>query len=402
MNGTNVRRFGPSEKDFPVLQACARPVSTAWSAASVAAIVEGPPHAIPPVAMPSAPLLPGLDLWDLWPVQLADGTTARFAGDKLWMILSAPRLPDPDQRHNIARIRLVRESASGWHDCGNLLPDGLNPGSREWAGSALYDPETQLLTLFYTVAGFPGEARASFAQRLFQTSARLDWADGAPQLGSWSEPSESIRADGVDYVVVDHAEGVPGMIKGFRDPAHFRDPADGSSWLVFTGSLQPSPSAWNGCIGVARATDAGLTTWALLPPLITADDLCNEQERPHLIHRDGRYYLFWSTQRRVFAPHGPTGPNGLYGMVADAVTGPWQPLNGTGLIAANPPETPLQTYSWWVDADLVVHGFTDFPAVAPGTVEDDAAWRRAHFGGVPAPRFSIVLDGARAWVDKAA
>jgi levansucrase len=399
----------PKPEGIIVLQARAaspqpspKPRTTAWSPAAVAAIVEGDPHTIPPVPAGAAALLPGLDLWDLWPVQLADGTTARFAGDALWMILSAPVLSDPDLRHNVARIRLVRESASGWHDCGNLLPDGFNPGSREWAGSALFDPATAQLTLFYTVAGFPGEERASFAQRLFQTSARLDWVDGAPQLGAWSEPVESIRADGVDYVVVDQTEGVPGMIKGFRDPAHFRDPADGSRWLVFTGSLQASASAWNGCIGLARAVGEGVEQWELLPPLVSADDLCNEQERPHLIARDGRYYLFWSTQRRVFAPHGPTGPNGLYGMVADAVTGPYRPLNGTGLIAANPPEAPIQTYSWWVDADLVVHGFDDFAGVGPGGFVDDPEWRRAHFGGVPAPRFRIVLDGDRAWVDKAA
>lgn len=407
-DGGERRARQPEPKGYTVLQARAAhsdailPQTTAWSPASVAAIVEGAPHAIPPVAPVAAPLLPDLDLWDLWPVQLADGTTARFDGDVLWMILSAPRLADPDQRHDIARIRLVRESATGWHDCGNLLPDGFNPGSREWAGSALYDPETRRLTLFYTVAGMPGEARASFAQRLFQTSARLDWADGAPRLEGWTVPVESVVADGACYVVVNQAEGVPGMIKGFRDPAHFRDPADGSGWLVFTGSLAASSSAWNGCIGLARATGETGDQWELLPPLVTADDLCNEQERPHLIARGGLYYLFWSTQRRVFNPAGPTAPNGLYGMVADTVTGPYRPLNGTGLVAANPPEAPIQTYSWWIDADLVVHGFTDFAGVGPGLFVDDPEWRRAHFGGVPAPRFRIVLDGERAWVDKTA
>ena len=114
----------------------------------------------------------------------------------------------------------------------------------------------------------------------------------------------------------------------------------------------------------------------------------------------GRYYLFWSTQRRTFDPAGPTGPNGLYGMVAERLAGPWQPLNGTGLVAPNPAEEPVQTYSWWVTQDLTVHGFVDLVDVASAQdVVDDAAWRRAHFGGVPAPVFKIRLEGDRAFVD---
>ena len=378
------------------------PLTSVWQPGAVAGIVASANNAMPPAPTAMAPLLPGLDLWDMWPVQLADGTTARFGGDVLWMVLSAPRLADPDLRHNIARIRLLRETAAGWHDCGNLLPDGLNPGGREWAGSALYDPATARLTLFYTVAGLPDEARPSFAQRLFQTSGRLEWAQGEPRVAAWSAPHENIVADGIDYVVVNQAEGVPGLIKGFRDPAHFRDPATGATVVVFTGSLAQSTSRWNGCIGLARATDAALENWQLHPPLISADALCNEQERPHLIWREGCYYLFWSSQRRVFAPDGPSGPNGLYGMVAEALEGPYRPLNGTGLVAANPAAAPFQTYSWWVDADLVVHGFLDLAGVGPDGVVDSEDWRRAHFGGVPAPRFAIALDGERAWVDNPA
>ncbi len=368
---------------------------------AVAAIGAQTGHAIPLVARPSAPLVPGLDLWDLWPVQLADGSTARFDGAALWMILSAPILPDPDARHNVARIRLVMERGGAWTDCGNLLPDGFNPGSREWAGSALYDPASAQLTLFYTVAGFPGETSASFAQRLFQTGTRLDWAGGLPVLAGWSIARESFVADEVHYIRVAGGQGVPGFIKGFRDPAHFRDRADGATYLLFTGSLRQSASDWNGCIGVARAGDAALTQWHVLPPLITADGLNNEQERPHLVVHGGRYYLFWSTQRKVFAPGGPSGPNGLYGMVADHVLGPYAPLNGTGLVAANPDAAPFQTYSWWVDADLMVHGFVDLTDTDGSDVVDDPAWRRAHFGGVPAPAFRIALDAERAWVDSA-
>jgi levansucrase len=334
----------------------------------------------------------------MWPVQLADGRTASFDGWTVWMVLSAPALPDPDLRHGIARIRLMSEKDTIWRDCGNALPDGLNPGSREWAGSAVFDPGSGVITLFYTVAGFHGEVQPSYAQRLFQTRGKLTAQDGAARITDWTDPAESVRSDGVRYIIVDQKQGIPGFIKGFRDPAHFRDPASGCDYLLFTGSLAGSASDWNGCIGLAEAADASCNAWTLLDPLIAADGLNNEQERPHIVFRDGRYYLFWSTQRKVFAPGAPNGPNGLYGMVADTLFGPYVPLNGTGLVAANPHDEPFQTYSWWVTADLEVAGFADLLGVGQGPVIDDPAWRRAHFGGVPAPRFRIALDGERAWV----
>jgi levansucrase len=223
--------------------------------------------------------------------------------------------------------------------------------------------------------------------------------DGRRIVG-WSAPVESFAADGVHYMIVDQAQGVPGFIKGFRDPAHFRDPRDCATYVVFTGSLKASAHAFNGCIGMARALDAGLERWEILPPIWSADGLNNEQERPIVIARDGLYYLFWSTQRKVFAPDGPSGPNGLYGAVASDVLGPWAPLNGTGLVAANPDEAPFQAYSWWVDGGLGVWGFVDYPACDAASRVDDAAWRRARFGGTPAPVFHIGLDGARAWVEE--
>jgi levansucrase len=343
-------------------------------------------------------VLPGIDLWDMWPVQLVDGLTARFDGAILWMVLSAPRLPDPDLRHGIARIRLVLERNGDWIDCGPAMPADRCPGSREWAGSALYDSHSGRVTLFFTAAGHRGEAVPTFAQRLFQASGTLSVTATGASIDQWTPPHESIVADGIDYVVVDQAQGVPGFIKGFRDPAHFRDPADGRDYLLFTASIAGSASAWNGAIGVARARGPGHSDWELLPPLVSADGLNNELERPHIVAREELYYLFWSTQRRVFAPDGPNGPNGLYGMVANHVLGPYRPLNGSGLVAANPVEAPYQTYSWWVTGELDVAAFIEMPGLMVDPALSPPDVRRAHFGGTPAPRFRIALEGDRAWV----
>jgi levansucrase len=83
-------------------------------------------------------------------------------------------------------------------------------------------------------------------------------------------------------------------------------------------------------------------------------------------------------------------------MVADRFAGPWVPLNGSGLVCGNPPEAPLQAYSWLVLDDLRVLSFVDRPGLAQNPVDIDEA--RRHFGGTPAVPFRLVLDGDRATI----
>ncbi len=377
----------------------ARAQPTAWTAEDLSNLASGAQRAIPLIAAHDVVRLsPDMDIWDSWPIQNLDGTIADFDGRQLWMALSAPYDEDMGLRHHRARIRLLETDGRRWRDRGDLLPDGFSPGSREWAGSAIYDAAARAVTLFYTAAGRRGEAKPTFEQRIFQTTGvfRLEGEDAL--IGDWSAPIECFVADARRYVRVDQSEGRPGEIKAFRDPAYFRDPQDGAEYLFFTGSLGGSTSAFNGAVGAARADDESRTRWTLLPPVVAADHLNNELERPHIIARDGLYYLFWSTQRHVFAPDGPTGPNGLYGMVADHPLGPYRPLNGSGLVAGNPEAEPYQAYSWLVLDTLEVVSFIDFWGLEGRSTATDPALARRQFGGTFAPIFSLRLDGDRATI----
>jgi levansucrase len=359
-----------------------------WMAADVARIDVASAPTIPIIgAADIRPLIPGIDLWDSWPIQTRDGRTADFDGTTLWMMLSAPVLPDPAQRHGEARIRLLAEYGGVWTDCGNLLPDGFGPGTREWAGSAIIDDDGRTVTLYYTATGQP-DAPPSFEQRLFETHGTL--ADDRRSITGWSRPTQIVASDHHLYVDTRLTGGVPGMIKGFRDPGYFRDPADGDEYLVFTGSDGQSDHAFNGVVGIIHRENGG---WTLQAPIYSATGLCNELERPHVIHRDGLYYLFWSTQRHVFAPGGPSGPNGLYGAVASALHGPYRPLNGTGLVAANSAAEPTQSYSWLVLDDLSVVSFVDYWGMGGARLTDHPDRVRSHFGGTAAPVFRIALNG---------
>ncbi len=361
-------------------------MTTPWTAAAVAGIGKARRPEAPAIPPRLPRILPDFDVWDYWPVCERNGRVAAIAGGRLWMLLAAPILPDPDSRHAAARIRLMHVANGRWQDLDWLLPDDFAPGSREWAGSAVVDAAHRRLTLYFTAAGRRGETAIGFDQRLFKAEAKLDGL----VLTGWSLPREIVAADGIDYAADMAGGGTIGTIKAFRDPGWFRDPADGADYILFTASLARSASAWNGAIGVARR---GADGWTLAPPLITADGINNELERPHIVVHAGRYYCFWSTQARVFAAGGPQGPTGLYAMVADRFAGPWQPVNGTGLVLANPASRPLQAYSWLVLDDLSVLSFADLPGL--GQTPADVATARRHFGGTPAPVLQLRLDGDR-------
>lgn len=355
-------------------------MTSRWTAEQVRRIAAplGAAALIPPVGETGHGALdPARLYWDMWPLQDAAGHAARPAGRELWMALTAPDRGDPALRHFEAKIHWLERYGNDWLDHGPVLPDMGVPYEREWAGSALIDDGT--VTLFFTAAGTAARA-GGYQQELWAAHAKMG-ADGWPT--GWTTPAPLVTSYGPHYMPADAHEGEAGKIKAFRDPAYFRDPADGAEYLAFTASLAGSDSAFNGAFGLARKRADG--TWELLPPAIHAEGVNNELERAHLVFHAGSYYAFWSTQTSTFADGLGHAPGGLYGMVADSMEGPWRPLNGTGLVLANPEDAPQQTYSWYVDADLTVCSFVD---VLP----------HDSFGGVPAALLHLTLDGETAGV----
>ena len=266
------------------------------------------------------------------------------------------------------------------------MPEGFSPGSREWSGSAVLAEDRRTLTLYFTATGLRGESSLTFTQRLFRADATLRGEPGTYRFEDWRDLEEFLHRAPEWYMASDAGSGKTGTIKAFRDPAYFLDPADGTAHVFFAASLSGSASPFNGVVGHAKAQDPDGRDWQLQPPLLSADGLNNELERPHAIFHDGRYYLFWSTQSHVFDPDGPVGPTGLYGMVSDRIDGAWRPLNRTGLVFANPAQAPRQAYSWLVLPDLSVISFVDDWGRA-----DDEGVRR--FGATFAPVLKLRLDG---------
>lgn len=360
-----------------------------WEARVLDGLREGGFNQAPEIRADDVSLVSSeLDVWDAWPLADPAGAPIAWRGGELWFALTVARSDDPEKRHHLARIHHYHRIGNNFEYIGETFPDGLAPGARQWSGSARY--ENGSVTLFFTAAGHQGDKELTYHQRIFSTQASME-ADG--DFGSWSKPIEIVAADGRIYRPADENKGEQGKIKAFRDPSHFRD-SDGRDYILFTGSSASKPGTHDGVIGLATADTA--SHYRLLPPLIDATGVNNELERPHIVEHAGRLYLFWSTQRGVFAP-GIEAPTGLYGATATSLEGPWSFLNGHGLVIGNPVDRPTQAYSWWVLPDLSVTSFVDYwgPEEA-GRSEPET--RRARFGGTFAPFLRIGLEGDRAWL----
>ena len=211
---------------------------------------------------------------------------------------------------------------------------------------------------------------------------------GGLDLGGGHHPVEVAGLDGPRRDVDHRLHGGPQQVG--RGDAGLRQ-LDG-----VVGEAHPDGRIVEPDLGWAVAADDTLADWQIRPPLISADTLNNELERPHALFHNGLYYMFWSTQSHVFNPDGPVGPTGLYGMVSEQLSGPWHPLNGTGLVFANPASAPKQAYSWLVMPDLQVTSFID----AWGSSGSDDLARR--FGATFAPMLQLRLDkDAAGLVEKA-
>ncbi|WP_435062207.1 glycoside hydrolase family 68 protein [Halobaculum sp. EA56] len=386
----------------------------AWTREQAADLARVDDAVKPVIYPPDEPVSDEVYLWDTWLLRERDGSLADVGGYRVAFALTAPRDLLPGKRHDVATIRCFY-SADGesWESAGPVFADSEPLGSRQWAGCALWDPDgpgPANLYCYYTAAGEAGEADLSYSQHLaLATGGTLTaTGDGLDVEGTFTHES-LLRPDGVRYEREDQSRG---MIYTFRDPWFFEDPATGETHLLFEANV-PVPEGsdacdgdavgqeFNGAVGVATSPTGDPTDWELRDPLLHSTCVNQELERPHVVVRDGRYYLFVSSHEHTFAP-GIDGFDALYGFVADSLFGEYRPLNDTGLVLTNPGNAPFQTYSWLAfphREELLVTSFFNYYDLEGRTLDQVAElppeeqFRR--FGGTLSPTIRIGLDGDR-------
>jgi levansucrase len=266
------------------------------------------------------------------------------------------------------------------------------------------------LYLYYTAAGHEGEEHLSYGQRLaLATGGNISADKSGVHLKGPMDHRVLLEPDGERYEQEHQSRG---QIYTFRDPWFYEDPATGETYLLFEANTpvpegsdacggDPAQQEFNGSVGIAHSPTGDPTDWALLDPLLDAVCVNQALERPHLVNRDGRYYLFTSSHKHTFAP-GLDGVDGLYGFVADSLFGDYRPLNGHGLVLTNPANAPFQSYSYVVvdhPEDALVTSFFGYFDYDRPTLDDVALlpeeeqFRR--FGGTFAPTMRLTLDGDR-------
>ncbi|AUG31061.1 glycoside hydrolase 68 family protein [Microbacterium hominis] len=393
-------------------------------------------------------------VWDSW--TLTDETAAQpsFKGWEVVFSLVADRSLGFDDRHTFARLGYFfrkaevaeRPADGGWTYGGLVFPDGASGAifedqsfshQTEWSGSTrIFDGNK--LRIFYTAVAFyrneDGSNRKPYDPRIVQSEGRIFADENGVWLTGFRDQHDMLQADGTYYQT-----GAQNEFFNFRDPFTFEDPAHpGKTFMVFEGNTA-APRGERVCteedmgyrtgdpyaetaaevmdrgahyqlanVGLAVADNAALTEWTFLPPILSANCVNDQTERPQIYIKDGKYYLFTITHRGTYAA-GVDGPEGVYGFVGDGIRSDFQPVNrGSGLALASPSNlnfaagTPFapdvnqhpgqfQAYSHYVMPGGLVQSFID----TIGTSDDFVR------GGTLAPTVKVDIDGSSVTVDRA-
>ena len=313
---------------------------------------------------------------------------------------------DFNNRHGKAFMALwFCRDAKSWVYGGRVTKDGVNGGTdkREWAGTPILVDDKGNVDLYYTVP--TGNTVTIKNENAFikKSKGKLYTNDNGVFVDTYFTSSNTlITADGKYYQTKEQRSDT-----NFRDPAPFINPQDGRLYMLFEGQIAlpesehyitskeigyapPNFSYVDGdrsksaCIGIAVAKDLSGDEWELLPPLISSLGVQDQMERPHLVFKDGKVYVF--TISHVWS--GGSGLNfsdGVYGFVSDNLFGEYKPLNGSGIVLGNPLSNKFQTYSHYVMQDSWV--VTSFLASAKKSGSPNRV------GGVEARSVRLVLDG---------
>ncbi|MFC4987586.1 glycoside hydrolase family 68 protein [Saliphagus infecundisoli] len=377
-----------------------------WTEGQAAGIGRTADTVVPKIEPPEPDPADGLHVWDTWLLRTRTGEVATVGDYRVLFSLTAPADLLPGTRHDVAEIRyFYSRDGREWTDGGPVFADAL--GQRQWAGSALVDDGD--LYVYYTAAGEADAPELSYTQRpAVGHGGRFSASeDGLALESTWSH-EVLFKPDGEHYETADQSEG---MIYTFRDPWFFEDPETGRTCLLFEANTpvreddrcdgDPARREFNGCVGLAVSPSGDPTEWELRPPILDAVCVNQELERPHVVHRDGRYYLFVSSHMHTFAP-GLEGYDGLYGFVADSLDGEYRPLNGSGLVLANPATAPFQAYSWMAyphREEILVVGFFNYFDFAGDSLdaisELSLPEQRRRFGGTLAPTVRLGIERDR-------
>ncbi|MGC5172199.1 glycoside hydrolase family 68 protein [Microbacterium sp. DT81.1] len=393
-------------------------------------------------------------VWDSWPLTDENGDQYSVNGQEIIFSLVADRSLGFDDRHVFAKIGYFyrpalipdeqRPEDGGWTYGGLVFEEGVTgqifedqsySHQTQWSGSARVFKGGEIKLFFTDVAFYrnpDGSNIKPYDPRIALSLGKVHAGPNGVSFTGFDEVIDLLQADGTYYQT-----GAQNPFFNFRDPFTFEDPAHpGETYMVFEGNtamqretatcdaedlgyrdgdpyaetveeVNATDATLNiGNIGLAKAKNKELTEWEFLPPILSANCVTDQTERPQFVFKDGKYYLFTISHRSTYAA-GLDGPEGVYAFVGDGIRSDFQPLNhGSGLALGNPtnlnflggePFAPdfnqhpghFQAYSHYVMPGGLVQSFIDTIGTHDNFVR----------GGTLAPTVKIDLQGDTSAVD---
>lgn len=405
---------------------------TAWTRADALKVIANDPTTTQPVVPYNFKKMSNTNvfIWDTMPVRDLYNEIVSINGWSVIFTLTADRQPnlkdkngnydinkDWNGRHGRAYFAYwFSKDSKNWTYGGRVMKEGVSPTKAEWAGTPILTKDDGSIELYYTCV----DSNSSVGATIAKVKGKLVATDAGVKVEGFTTVKSLFSADGKYYQTKAQFSGF-----NFRDPSPFIDPKDGKLYMFFEGNVAgkylshtigqteigdvppgtPAPTMDKakkrvGCIGLAVATDMTGDKWELLPPLVTAMGVNDQTERPHFVYQDNKYYLFTISHHRTYAEDlTRRGPDGVYGFVSENLTGPYRPLNGSGLVLGNPSEQPLQTYSHYVMKNGLVTSYIDCIYAQKQTTDKGTGDYR--LGGVEAPTVRIKLKNDQTFLTEA-
>ena len=321
-----------------------------------------------------------MDVWDTWPLQNADGTVAEYKGYNILFGLAGDPKDGSDTFIYMFYKKAGESSIDAWKNAGKVFDKddkykandpNLKDQSEEWSGSATFTSDGKI-RLFYTNRESWNPDEDHYGKQTL-TTAQVNL----------SKPKENtLKIDGVEdyksifdggdsslYQTADKAfgEGDYSDNHTLRDPHYIEN--NGHKYLVFeanTGTedgyqgekslynksyygksekffqnekeqLLNSPkkdlaTKANGALGIIELNE-DYTLKKVMKPLIASNTVTDEIERANIFKKDGKWYLFTDSRGAKMTIDGIDDEDiYMLGYVSNSLTGPYKPMNKTGIV----------------------------------------------------------------------
>ena len=335
-----------------------------------------------------------LDVWDSWPVQdVRTGQVANWNGYQL--VIAMMGVPGQNDNHIYLLYNKYGDNElSHWKNAGPIFGYNATPLSQEWSGSAVLNGDNSI-QLFYTRVDTSDNNTNH--QKIASATLYLTDNNGNISLAQVANDHIVFEGDGYYYQTYDqwkaNNKGADNI--AMRD-AHVIEDDNGDRYLVFEASTGlenyqgenqiynwlnyggddafnikslfrilsnddiKSRATWaNAAIGILKLNndEKNPKMAELYSPLISAPMVSDEIERPDVVKLGNKYYLFAATRLNRGSnddawmnSNYTVGDNvAMVGYVADSLTGPYKPLNDSGVVltASVPANWRTATYSYY-------------------------------------------------------